>query len=101
MSPTQPIGSLHHLHIPDSGYLQRELATFILLSEDQRGRCSSFGPLDLRVMIRLRDVEFPDQSYHECLHLDDAIQGVVLSVPGRVNDIRDDGRTRIATRGSS
>ena len=33
-------------------------------------------------MIRMRDVEFSDQSHQERLHLDDPIQRAVLSVPG-------------------
>ena len=49
----------------------------------------------------MRDIEPSNYSHQQRLHLDDAIQEVVISVPGRVNVFKDDQRTRIATRGSS
>ena len=92
---------LYHLHIPDSGDLQRELRAFVFFSEDQGEHYSGSCPPDLRLMVRMGDVESWDQSHQERLHLYDAIQKPSFSVSGRANDIKDDRLTRIATRCSS
>ena len=52
-------------------------------------------------MVRWGDIELPDQSHYERLHLDDTIQDTALSLPERVNNIKPDELTRIATRCSS
>jgi len=72
----------------------------VLFSEDYGGHQSGFGPLDLRVVVRMGDVEHPYQSYQEGLHLDDAIQNPVFNVLGRVDNMRDVQRTQLATQGS-
>ena len=52
--------SLHYLRVPNGGNFQGELRAFVLLSEDQGSHHSSFGPLDLWLMVREGDIELLD-----------------------------------------
>jgi len=74
----------------------------VLLPEDDRGHQSGFGSLNLRLVVRIGDLELSDESHQECLHLDHAmIEEGGFQCSGRVNNIRDDQRTRLAMRCSS
>jgi len=53
----------------------------VFFSEDHGDHQPSFDPLDLRVMVRMGDVESLDESYQEYLHLDDTTQELDLSIP--------------------
>lgn len=53
----------------------------MLLSDDDGNHHSRSGPLDLRVVVRVGDVELSDESHQERLHLDHAIQDAGFSVP--------------------
>lgn len=91
-------GTLHYLRTPNSGNLQRELRAFVLLSKDQGAHHSSFGPLDLWMMVRGGDIELLDQGHKERLDLDNATQSQFSVSQG---GSKDDKPTRIATRCSS
>ena len=80
MSPTHPVEFSHFLRIPDYGDLQRKLCTFVLLPEDNGDQDPGFNPPDLRVMVRMGDVELSDESHQERLDLDDANQEVSASL---------------------
>ena len=67
-------GNLHHLHIPNSGDLQRELRAFVFFPEDRGGQHWGSEPPYLRLMIRVRDVELSDKSHQERLHLNHAVR---------------------------
>jgi len=53
-------GPLRYLRDPNSSNSQWELRAFVLLSKDQGSHHSSLGPPDLRVMVRLGDIELLD-----------------------------------------
>ena len=59
-SPGGQSGYLHQLHIPNGSDLQRKLRVFVLFSEDNGGHQPGSGGPDLRLMVRVRDVEFSD-----------------------------------------
>lgn len=96
MSPTETTNFLRYSRISNGSDLQRELWPFILLTEDQWGEGPGLDPPDLRVMIRLGNVELSDQSHQECLHLDNTIQEAALSIPGRANNTKVGQLTRTA-----
>ena len=54
----------------------------MLFSEDYGDQQARFDALDLRVMVRMRDIELLDESHQERLHLYDATTKQVFSVPG-------------------
>ena len=66
----------------DGSDLQRELRALIFLPEDHGDQHSEFCRPDLRMMIRMVNIELSDQSHQERLCLHDAIQRAVFSVPG-------------------
>jgi len=75
----------YYLHIPDTRDLQRELRALIFFSEDQGEHHPGFGPPDLRLMVRIRDIKLSDKGHQERLHLDDTIKKPVFSVSRRTN----------------
>lgn len=71
----------------------------MLLSYYDGDHYSRSGPLDLRVVVRIGDVELSDEGHHKRLHLDHTIREAGFSVPGEI--VKGDQRTRISTRCSS
>jgi len=70
----------------------------VFLPEDYGSHQSEPGPPNLWVVIRRGDIELLEESDQERLHLDHTIQKTSLSVPGRVDDMKDEKRTRLAIR---
>ena len=60
----------------------------MFLPDDYGGHQSGFDSLELGLVVCKGDIELPDESHQERLHLDDTIQSDVFSVPGRVNDVK-------------
>jgi len=59
----------------------------VFFSEDQGKHRSRPCSLDLRLVVRMRDVELLDKSHQESLYLDHAIQKPVFRVSGRADDV--------------
>ena len=73
----------------------------MFLSEDQGDLHSGSCPPDLWLVVRLGDIELPDESHQERLYLHEAAQRVVLSILGETKDMNSDRRTRTASPRSS
>jgi len=73
--------SPHHLRTTNGGDFQWKSRAFVFLPKDHRNQQSGFDRPDLRVIVRMRDIELSDDGYQERLHLNDTAKRLVFSVP--------------------